>query len=146
MATFVLATDGTHQYRCHGCAYRCQTWNHGETFCINAEWVGGTGFIFLKKGEYAPCGIRLKQIVADLDDPKSKLFPRTLITRDFGTFSMIQIEGDEAIYEGNELNTQGYQIRLANNGDFFGGLRNFAMFPDDDYAINFDEDGVAIEE
>lgn len=85
------------------------------------------------------------QTSVDLEMEQATQFPATLHTADFGTFSLSRIDPNgEAVYLGNELVTQGYEIRLADMGDYFAGLRNFPVSDNDDLLSNFDENGKEI--
>lgn len=126
----------SNRYACDKCGHNCQSYNGGKTYAIN----GGSGFIWLDPSEYTPCGVQLHTVASSHSDG----FPETLTIPDYGMFSRQITEGDEVIYGGNELLTQGYEIRLADNGDFFGGFRNFVICKNDDMVSHFDENGDVI--
>lgn len=77
-------------------------------------------------------------------DPR---FPQTIQTKNFGSFSLSHIEnGWEAVYMGNELITQGTQIRMY--GDDDENVSYVALVPEymridenDDRLRGFDAEG-----
>lgn len=48
-------------YKCRECHHRCTSYNGGRTYGVDGDRVNG-GCIWLKAGEYAPCGRKLGKV------------------------------------------------------------------------------------
>lgn len=48
-------------FRCYGCEHKCGTYNNGKTYAVNGATGSDESFIWLKDGEYAPCGQRFNK-------------------------------------------------------------------------------------
>jgi len=60
---FVNDKQEINVYKCEKCYHNCITYNNGKTFGVNDKW---SQFIWLEKGEYAPCGKRFKLRIEDI--------------------------------------------------------------------------------